>query len=133
MLSINLMDSTLVTQAGTMQTHGLPNDIMYNLNPISVMVFSSCPFSKLDLSHADQKENQLLGRAPYRRGPLLCPLAIAYTTGIQHLIYMTGPCLSHSLKCFAGNIPNDVSVGLQTPTYVFLAWAEQARLRYQWY
>jgi len=37
---------------------------------------------------------------------------------------MTGPCFSHPLKCLAGNIRNDVSVGLQTPTYVFLGWAE---------
>ncbi|KAF2998581.1 hypothetical protein E8E13_006343 [Curvularia kusanoi] len=61
MLCIDIMDSGLVAQAGSMQTHGLPNDIMYNLNPIA---------------------------------------------------------------CLPGNIPNDVNIGIQTPTYVFLALGE---------
>lgn len=51
-------------------------------------------------------------------------LAIAYITEIQHLIYMTDSCFSHSLKCLAENILNDVFVELQTSTYVFLEWAE---------
>ncbi|OCK74443.1 oligopeptide transporter [Lepidopterella palustris CBS 459.81] len=123
MLSINLMDSTFIAQAGTMQTHGLPNDIMYNLNPISVMVFLPFFQSWIYPTLAKKKINF---SAEHRIGVgLFCAtLAIAYTTGIQHLIYMTGPCFNHPLKCLAGNIPNDVSVGLQTPTYVFLAWAE---------
>lgn len=106
-----------------MQTHGLPNDIMYNLNPISVMVFLPFFQSWIYPTLAKKKINF---SAEHRIGVgLFCAtLAIAYTTGIQHLIYMTGPCFSHPLKCLAGNIPNDVSVGLQTPTYVFLAWAE---------
>lgn len=123
MLSVNLMDSTLIAQAGTMQTHGLPNDIMYNLNPISVMVFLPFFQSWIYPTLAKMKINF---SAEHRIGVgLFCAaIAIAYTTGIQHLIYITGPCFSHPLKCLAGNIPNDVSVGLQTPTYVFLAWAE---------
>ena len=125
MLSINLMDSTLIAQAGTMQTHGLPNDMLYNLNPISVMVF--LPFFQSWIYPALAKKK--LNFSPQHRigvGLFCATLAIAYTTGIQHLIYATGPCFSHPLKCLAGqgHIPNDVSVGLQTPTYVFLAWAE---------
>lgn len=123
MLSINLMDSTLIAQAGTMQTHGLPNDIMYNLNPISVMVFLPFFQSWIYPTLAKRKINF---SAPHKIGVgLFCAaLAIGYTTGIQHLIYSTGPCFSNPLKCLPGQVPNDVSVGLQTPTYVFLAWAE---------
>ncbi|OTA52015.1 oligopeptide transporter [Hypoxylon sp. EC38] len=123
MLSINLMDSTLIAQAGTMQTHGLPNDIMYNLNPISVMVF--LPFFQSWIYPVLAKKK--INFSPEHRigvGLFCATLAIGYTTGIQHLIYITGPCFSHPLKCLAGNVPNDVSIGLQTPTYVFLAWAE---------
>ena len=124
MLSINLMDSTLIAQAGTMQTHGLPNDIMYNLNPISVMVFLPVFQSWIYPALAKLKINF---SAEHRIGVgLFCAtLAIGYTTGIQHLVYSAGPCFSHPLKCLGGgNRPNDVSVGLQTPTYVFLGWAE---------
>ncbi|ORY59326.1 oligopeptide transporter [Pseudomassariella vexata] len=117
------MDSTLIAQAGTMQTHGLPNDIMYNLNPISVMVFLPFFQSWIYPTLAKRKINF---SAEHRIGVgLFCAaLAIGYTTGIQHLIYITGPCFSHPRKCLAGNMPNDVTVGLQTPPYVFLGWAE---------
>jgi POT family proton-dependent oligopeptide transporter len=121
MLSINLMDSTLIAQAGTMQTHGLPNDIMCNLNPISVMVFLPFFQSWIYPTLAKKKINF----SPEHRigvGLSCATLAIAYTTGIQHLIYKTDSCFSHPLKCLSGkNMPNDVYVGLQTPTYVFLA------------
>lgn len=123
MLSINLMDSTLIAQAGTMQTHGLPNDIMYNLNPISVMVF--LPFFQSWIYPTLSRRK--IDFSPKHRisvGLFCAALAIGYTTGIQHLIYITGPCFNHPLKCLTGNIPNNVNIGLQTPTYVFLAWAE---------
>ncbi|KAF7585376.1 hypothetical protein BBP40_011101 [Aspergillus hancockii] len=123
MLSINLMDSTLIAQAGTMQTHGLPNDNIYNLNPISVMVFLPFFQSWIYPTLAKKKINF----SPEHRigvGLFCATLAIAYATGIQHLIYATGLCFSHPLKCLPGNAPNDVSVGLQTPRYVFLGWAE---------
>jgi POT family proton-dependent oligopeptide transporter len=123
MLSINLMDSTLIAQAGTMQTHGLPNDIMYNLNPISVMVFLPFFQSWIYPTLAKRKINF----SPEHKigvGLFCATLSIAYTTGIQHLIYSTGPCFNHPLKCLTGGIPNNISVGVQTPTYVFLAWAE---------
>lgn len=106
-----------------MQTHGLPNDIMYNLNPISVMVFLPFFQSWIYPTLARMKVNF----SPEHRigvGLFCAALALAYTTGIQHLIYSTGPCFSRPLKCLGGSIPNDVSVGLQTPTYVLLGWAE---------
>jgi len=57
-------------------------------------------------------------------GLLCAALAIGYTTGIQHLIYITGPCFTSPLKCLPDNVPNDVNIGIQTPTYVLLALGE---------
>ncbi|PQE04433.1 oligopeptide transporter protein [Rutstroemia sp. NJR-2017a BVV2] len=123
LLSINLMDSTLIAQAGTMQTHGIPNDIMYNLNPISVMVFLPLFQSWI---YPTLEKRKINFSAEHRIGVgLFCAaLAIGYTTGIQDLIYNTGPCFNHPLKCAGPTVPNDVNIGVQTPTYVFLAWAE---------
>jgi POT family proton-dependent oligopeptide transporter len=123
MLCIDIMDSGLVAQAGSMQTHGLPNDIMYNLNPIAVMIL--LPFFQgwLYPFLARRKMNF----TPQHRigvGLLCAALAIGYTAGIQHLIYISGPCFTRPLKCLSGDMPNDVSVGIQTPTYVFLALGE---------
>lgn len=123
MLCIDIMDSGLVAQAGSMQTHGLPNDIMYNLNPIAVMVLLPLFQGWLYPFLAKRKINF----TPQHRigvGLLCAALAIGYTAGIQHLIYISGPCFDRPLKCLSGSIPNDVSVGIQTPTYVFLALGE---------
>ncbi len=56
---------------------------------------------------------------------------MGYAAGVQALIYATGPCYSQPRHCArdgAGSAadapPNDVSVWLQTPTYVFFALCE---------
>ena len=123
MLSINLMDSGLIAQAGEMETHGLPNDIMYNLNPISVMVILPLiqgwlyPFlNKRKIAFTKQQRIAV--------GLFFAAIAMGYSAGVQQLIYSAGPCFSHPLKCLSGNIPNEVNVGVQTPTYVFLGVAE---------
>ncbi|KAF1914535.1 proton-dependent oligopeptide transporter family [Ampelomyces quisqualis] len=120
MLCIDIMDSGLVAEAGSMQTHGLPNDIMYNLNPIAVMILMPLFQGWLYPFLAKRKINF----TPQHRigvGLACAALAIGYTAGIQKLIYISGPCFARPLKCLSGDIPNDVSVGIQTPTYVFLA------------
>jgi POT family proton-dependent oligopeptide transporter len=123
MLCIDIMDSGLVAQAGSMQTHGLPNDIMYNLNPIAVMII--LPFFQGWLYPFLAKRN--INFSPQHRigvGLLCAALAIGYTAGVQHLIYITGPCFTSPLKCLPDNRPNDVNIGIQTPTYVLLALGE---------
>jgi len=106
-----------------MQTHGLPNDIMYNLNPISVMIFlpifQSCIYPMLAKMKLNFSPQHRIGV-----GLFCAMLAIGYTTGVQHIVYTAGPCFNHPLQCLGGHVPNDVSVGLQTPTWVFLGWAE---------
>ena len=117
------MDTTLIAQAGTMQTHGLPNDILFSLNTISVLVF--LPFFQNWIYPALGKRK--INFSPKHRigaGLFCAALAIGYAAGIQHLIYVTGPCFNHPLKCLGGGIPDDVSVGAQTPAYAFLRWAE---------
>ena len=93
-LTINLMDTTLIAQAGTMQTHGLPNDILFSLNPISVLVF--LPFFQ-NWNYPGIAKRKINFSPKYRIGVgLFCAaLAIGYVAGIQHLIYVTGPCFNH--------------------------------------
>ncbi len=117
------MDTTLIAQAGSMETHGLPNDILFSLNPISVLVF--LPFFQNWIYPA--LANRKIDFSPKHRigaGLFCAGLAIGYACGLQHLIYVTGPCFSHPLKCLGGGIPNEVNVGAQTPIYAFLGWAE---------
>jgi POT family proton-dependent oligopeptide transporter len=58
---------------------------------------------------------------------LFCAAGMAYSTGIQRLIYSTGPCFDRPLSCADSTNavkPNDVSVWVQLPTYFILAIAE---------
>lgn len=120
------MITNFVSQAGTMNTHGLPNDIMQNIDSIAIIVFIpiierfvfpflrrvGIPFKPISRIFA---------------GFLLASLAMAYAAIVQHLIYSTGPCYDAPLKCAAsdgGSIPNNVHVAIQTPAYVFIALSE---------
>lgn len=60
-------------------------------------------------------------------GFLFLNLAMVYTAILQKLVYSTGPCYNHPLTCPEsdhGQIPNQISMFLQTPIYVLSAIAE---------
>lgn len=60
-------------------------------------------------------------------GFLFLTLAMVYTAILQKLVYSTGPCYNHPLTCPEsdhGQIPNQISMFLQTPIYVLSAIAE---------
>lgn len=108
-----------------MQTHSLPNDLMFALNPLSVMLL--LPLIQTFLVPFLSKRR--IPFTPYHRicaGLFCAAVALAYTAGLQSLIYAAPPCYERPLACGNSNIagPNDVNVGLQTPVYVFLALAE---------
>ncbi|KAF7342262.1 POT family-domain-containing protein [Mycena venus] len=111
------MGTNLVSQAATMETHGLPNDVIAFLNPLSVIIL---------LPLAEQILYPFLRKAkitfsPINRmalGFLFESFAQAYASGIQHLVYSTGPCFNAPLKCAPNPGPNHVNVWVQTPIYV---------------
>ncbi|KAJ7234447.1 POT family-domain-containing protein [Mycena rebaudengoi] len=114
------MTTNLVSQAATMETHGLPNDVIGFINPLSVIVL--LPLAQQILYPALRKAK--ITFSPINRmalGFLLEVFAMAYASGVQHLVYSAGPCYNAPLKCPEsrnGTIPNNVSVFLQTPIYV---------------
>ncbi|KAK4210206.1 oligopeptide transporter [Rhypophila decipiens] len=119
--SIDLMSNNLISQAGTMSTHGLPNDIMFNVNAISVMIL--LPLIQ-GLLYPVLAKHSIPFPPTYRvvTGLFFAALAIAYTTGVQALIYENSPCGRFALSC--GARESGLSIWLQTPTYVLLALAE---------
>lgn len=48
---------------------------------------------------------------------ILCGVTLGYSSGIQHLIYVSPPCYNRPLECLGGGVPNRVSVWLQVPMY----------------
>ena len=113
-----------------MQLHGLPNDILPNLDPITIVILVPLmdrliyPFIRTRLH---------LAFTPMTRitlGFLIAALAMLYAGGLQTFIYAAPPCYSHPSKCNAGAIgdgqfkPNEIHVAWQTPAYVLIALSE---------
>ena len=120
--------TNFVTQAGQMQGHGVPNDLMQNFDPISILVFTPI---------LDRVVYPILRRAGIELRPVaritigftFAALCLAYAAIVQHLIYSAGPCYEHPGECPEGkdgdsSLPNHVHIAVQTPAYVFIGLAE---------
>ncbi|EAW20888.1 peptide MFS transporter [Aspergillus fischeri NRRL 181] len=116
-----------VTQAAQMQGHGIPNDLMQNFDPISIIVF---------IPILETLVYPLLRRLHIRFRPItrislgfvVASLAMMYAAIVQHLIYSAGPCYEHPL-CDASKIDgtaqgNRVHIAIQTPAYMFIGISE---------
>ncbi|KAJ5658216.1 Proton-dependent oligopeptide transporter family [Penicillium longicatenatum] len=118
-LCYNQTFNNLISQAGQMETYGIPNDMMKIAGAISGIIVA--PIIQKGLYPFLTKRRISFG--PIARmtvGFLVLTFAMAYTTGIQKLIYQTGPCYDNPLACAAAKdrtIPNHVSVFLQIPIY----------------
>ncbi|KAJ7468277.1 hypothetical protein B0H11DRAFT_46248 [Mycena galericulata] len=114
------MSANLVSQAATMQTHGLPNNVIAFINPVSIILL--LPLAQQVLYPALRKAK--ITFSPIHRMPLgflLEALAQAYAAGVQHIVYSASPCFGAPLHCAAspnGTVPNRVSVFVQTLIYV---------------
>lgn len=124
-LSIMQMHNNLISQAGQMNLHGVPNDMIQALSGVACVIFGP----------VIQWLYNYLARHRIPFGPmkriavafLICGGAMAYASGLQKLVYSTGPCYNAPLACTAsdnGRIPNDINVWTQLPVYVALAIGE---------
>lgn len=119
--------TNFVTQAGQMNGHGVPNDLMQNFDAISIIVF--IPVLEMLVYPVLRKL-----RIPFRPinritlGFIVASLAMMYAAIVQHLIYSAGPCYDHPLcpasKVGSTKMGNDVHIAIQTPAYVFIGVSE---------
>lgn len=118
------MNSNIVSQASVMQVGNVPNDLVMNLNSISLIIF--VPFT----DHVIYPTLRKFGITvrPVTRifiGFMLASLAMAYTAIIQHIIYTTGPCFENTGCEIDGQpVPNDVNVWIQSPSYILIGFSE---------
>ncbi|KAF7164013.1 hypothetical protein CNMCM5623_008652 [Aspergillus felis] len=116
-----------VTQAAQMEGHGIPNDLMQNFDPISIIIF---------IPILETLVYPLLRRFHIRFRPItrislgfvVASLAMMYAAIVQHLIYAAGPCYDQPL-CDASKIDgtaqgNHVHIAIQTPAYMFIGISE---------
>ncbi|KAF1835036.1 peptide transporter-like protein PTR2 [Decorospora gaudefroyi] len=124
------MMNNFISQAGQMELHGLPNDILPNIDPITIILLIPLmdriiyPFIRTRLH---------LAFAPITRislGFIMAALAMFYAGVLQSFIYAAPPCYSSPSNCVAGKIsegkykPNQVHVAWQAPAYVLVALSE---------
>lgn len=116
--------------AGQMQLHGLPNDILPNIDPITIILLVPVvdrfiyPFIRTRLHFAFTPMTRIT------LGFFVASAAMLYAGGLQSFIYKAPPCFSHPSSCEAGRIgegqfkPNEVHVAWQTPAYILIALSE---------
>lgn len=120
-LSYNQMNNNLTSQAATMTRNGVPNDIITNLNPISLVIF--IPIVDNFLYPALRKAG--IRFTPIKRiafGFMLASMAMVSASVIQYYIYKTGPCGNEMNKCKAGPAP--INVWTQAVPYVLVGFSE---------
>ena len=123
------MLNNFISQAGEMNLHGIPNDLMQNIDPITIIIF--IPIMDRLLYPALRKAG--IPFRPITRitfGFFFGAAAMAYAAGVQKLIYKAGPCYDAPLVCDAANLPdgtvlpNNVHVAVQTPAYALIGLSE---------
>ncbi|CAK5282285.1 unnamed protein product [Mycena citricolor] len=125
-LTYNQLNNNLTSQAGSMETHGLPNDVLSNLDPLALIIF---------IPICDQVIYPALHRwginftalKKITAGFFTGAAAMAWAAAVQHYIYKRSPCGYNATSCAdaAGNvIPAPLNVWIQTGSYVLVAFSE---------
>ncbi|CAO2654544.1 Nn.00g112770.m01.CDS01 [Neocucurbitaria sp. VM-36] len=131
-VTFSQMMNNFVSQAGQMQLHSLPNDILPNIDPITIIILIPImdriiyPFIRTRLH---------LAFSPVTRislGFIFASLAMLYASILQGVIYNAPPCYEYPLNCAEGKIeggngrykPNEVHVAWQAPAYILIAVSE---------
>ncbi|KAF1997058.1 peptide transporter PTR2-A [Amniculicola lignicola CBS 123094] len=118
------MQNNLISQAGEMETRGVPNDLLPAMNQVACIVLGPLVQSVL----YPFLRNRNINFKPITRitvGFGFISLAMLYAMIVQQVIYTTGPCYKHPGDCDEGSsLPNRVNVWIQAPVYVFIATGE---------
>lgn len=109
-----------------METHGLPNDILSNLNPISLIIF--IPLCDGFLYPALRRYK--IRFTPIKRitaGFFAGSAAMIWAAVLQHYIYKTNPCGDRAATCedAEGNrLVSPLNVWIQSGPYVLVGLSE---------
>lgn len=125
-LAYGQMSNNLVNQAATLRTGGVPNDVINNLNPITLIVFIPV-FDKLLYPGLAKLGFRFTPLKKIFMGFVMGTLSMVIGALIQHFIYMKSPCgynASDISGCVAELGPPPISVWVQTPAYMAIAFSE---------
>ncbi|KAF7360956.1 putative peptide transporter ptr2 [Mycena sanguinolenta] len=117
-LTANQLNNNLTSQAATLTTNGMPNDLLSILNPlVLVLCIPLCDFFLYPA----------LQRWGIRFTSLKRSAAMIWAAVLQHRIYQTSPCGHAAATCTdsAGNhLVSPLNVWIQAPAYILIALSE---------
>ncbi|KIP09372.1 hypothetical protein PHLGIDRAFT_126379 [Phlebiopsis gigantea 11061_1 CR5-6] len=125
-LTYNQLNNNLTSQAATMSTHGLPNDVLSNLDPFALIIF--IPIFDLFLYPALRRAG--INFTPLKKitlGFYTGAAAMIWAAVVQHYIYKTNPCGYAAATCVDDNgdpLVSPLNVWIQTGSYVLIAFSE---------
>ncbi|KFY84023.1 hypothetical protein V500_09682 [Pseudogymnoascus sp. VKM F-4518 (FW-2643)] len=125
-ITYNQIINNLTTQAGTMELHGLPSDILTNLDPLALVIL---------IPLCDQLLYPALRKAGIRFTPIkkitagffFGTAAMIWSAVLQHYIYQRSPCGYNANTCYTDSgapLPATINVWAQTGAYVLIAISE---------
>lgn len=125
-LSLNQLNNNLISQAATMETHGVPNDILSNLDPLSLIILIPV-FDAVIYPFLRRWRVRLTPLRKITAGFFVASLGMAYTAHVQHRIYTTNPCGYFVATCVddaGARVTSSVNVWVQTGSYVLISVSE---------
>ncbi|EIW81520.1 PTR2-domain-containing protein [Coniophora puteana RWD-64-598 SS2] len=125
-LAYNQLVSNLTSQAATMSTHGVPNDVLNNLDPLALIIF--IPICDLFIYPALARAGiKFTALKKIAWGFFMAAAAMIWATVIQYYLYKTNPCGHAAATCVdaAGDpLVSPINVWAQTGSYVLIAFSE---------
>ncbi len=125
-LTYNQLNNNLTSQAATMVTNGIPNDVLSNLDPFALIIL--IPIVDMFIYPAIRRLG--INFSPIKRiafGFWTGAAAMVWATVVQYYIYKRNPCGHYVATCKDGDenpITSDLNVWIQTGSYVLLALSE---------
>lgn len=119
-LAYGQMTNNLTSQAATMELHGVPNDIINNLDPLALIILIPI------MDHIFYPGLRKLGfnYTPIKKmyvGYMIASLSMISAVVIQYYIYKLGPCGYHASSC---DKSAPINVWVQALPYVLIAISE---------
>ncbi|KAF8878530.1 peptide transporter PTR2A, partial [Infundibulicybe gibba] len=120
-LTYNQLNNNLTSQAATMSTHGLPNDVLSNLDPLALIIFIPI-FDKVIYPGLRRMGMNFSALKKITAGFATGAVAMIWAAVVQHYIYKTNPC--HEMASTCENMVSPLNVWIQTGAYVLIAFSE---------
>ncbi|TNY20049.1 PTR2-domain-containing protein [Rhodotorula diobovata] len=122
-LTYNQINNNLTSQAAVMNTHGLPNDVLSNLDPFALLIL--IPLMDLFIYPALRRAG--INFSPVKKifaGFMCGSLAMMCAAVVQHEIYKRSVCGHNAATCEEEPFIESLNVWIQTPSYILIALSE---------